>query len=86
MYGMRCRIALAEKGINYEYREEELHMMRKSPLLLQMNPIHQKIPVLIHRGKPVCESRIIVEYIDETWKDKAPLLPFDPYERAQAQF
>ncbi|MCA2150958.1 glutathione S-transferase [Citrobacter portucalensis] len=84
MFGMRVRIALAEKGIKYEYKEEDLR--NKSPLLLQMNPIHKKIPVLVHNGKPVCESTIIVQYIDEVWKDKAPLLPSDPYERAQARF
>ncbi|XP_028791153.1 glutathione S-transferase 3-like [Neltuma alba] len=84
MFGMRVRIALAEKGVNYEYKEE--NMRDKSPLLLQMNPIHKKIPVLIHNGKPVCESAIIVQYIDEVWKDKSPLLPSDPHERAQARF
>ncbi|GMY33517.1 probable glutathione S-transferase [Fagus crenata] len=84
MFGMRVRIALAEKGIKYEYKEEDLK--NKSPLLLQMNPIHKKIPVLIHNGKPVCESLIIVQYIDEVWKDKSPLLPSHPYQRAQARF
>lgn len=66
MYGMRCRVALAEKEIDHECREEEVHMMKKSPLLLQMNPIHQKIPVLIHKGKPISESCVTLEYIDET--------------------
>ena len=84
MFGMRVRIALAEKGVEYEYKEENLR--NKSPLLLQMNPIHKKIPVLIHNGKPICESAIIVQYIDEVWNDKAPILPSDPYERAQARF
>ncbi|XP_042479324.1 probable glutathione S-transferase [Macadamia integrifolia] len=83
-YGMRCRIALAEKGINYEYKEEDLR--QKSPLLLQMNPIHKKIPVFIHNGNPICESLNIVQYIDETWKDTSPLLPSDPYQRAQSKF
>ncbi|KAM3395884.1 putative glutathione S-transferase [Capsicum chinense] len=86
MFGMRPRIALEEKEVKYEYREEELMEANKSPLLLQMNPIHKKIPVLIHNGKPICESFIAVEYIDEVWKDKAPLLPSDPYDRAQARF
>ncbi|KAM3395878.1 putative glutathione S-transferase parC [Capsicum galapagoense] len=86
MFGMRLRIALAEKEVNYEYKEEEGLLNIKSPLLLQMNPIHKKVPVLIHNGKPICESIIGVEYIDEVWKDKGPLLPSDPYERAQARF
>lgn len=85
MFGMRLRIALSEKGIKYEYREENI-INNKSPLLLKMNPVDKKIPVLIHNGKPVYESLIGVQYIDEAWKDKAPLLPSDPYERSQAKF
>lgn len=84
MFGMRLRIALALKEVKYEYREEDLR--NKSELLLKMNPVHKKIPVLIHNGKPVCESTIAVEYIDEVWKDKALLLPSDPYEKSQAKF
>ena len=84
MFGMKVRIALAEKGLKYEYRDEDL--FNKGPLLLEMNPIHKKIPVLIHNGKPICESQIIVQYIDEVWHDKSPLLPSDPYQRAQARF
>ncbi|KAL5582821.1 hypothetical protein UlMin_015263 [Ulmus minor] len=83
-YGMRVRIALAEKGIKYDAKEENL--ADKSSLLLEMNPIHKSIPVLIHNGKPICESLNIVQYIDEVWNEKSPLLPSDPYERAQARF
>ncbi|XAR56359.1 Glutathione transferase [Bertholletia excelsa] len=84
MFGMRLRIALAEKGIEYEYREEDPR--NKSELLLKMNPVHKKIPILIHNDKLVCESIIAVQYIDEVWSKKAPFLPSDPYQRAQARF
>lgn len=84
MFGMRVRIALAEKGVPYDYKEQDLK--NKSELLLKMNPVHKKIPVMVHNGKPICESLIIVEYIDEVWNDRSPLLPSDPYQRAHARF
>ncbi|KAJ0829307.1 putative glutathione transferase [Helianthus annuus] len=84
VFGQRVRIALAEKGVHYENREE--NPQNKTPLLLEMNPVHKKIPVLIHQGKPVCESNIIVQYIDEAWHQSPSLLPSDPYLRAQARF
>ncbi|XP_059438703.1 probable glutathione S-transferase [Corylus avellana] len=84
LFAMRVRIALAEKGIEFECKDEDWR--NKSELLLKMNPVHKKIPVLIHNGKPVCESLIIVQYIDEVWNDKSPLLPSDPYQRAHARF
>lgn len=86
LFGVRVKIALAEKGVHYEYKEENL--ADKSSLLLQMNPVHKKVPVLIHHGKPISESNIIVQYIDETWQNDQypPLLPSDPYLKAQARF
>jgi len=82
---VRVRIALALKGIDYEFIQET--MQPKSELLLKSNPVHKKIPVLIHNGKPVCESTVIVQYIEEAWGSKAPnLMPKDPYDRAVARF
>ncbi|KAJ8561065.1 hypothetical protein K7X08_027255 [Anisodus acutangulus] len=83
-FGTRARIALAEKGISYIHKLEDLS--NKSHLLMKMNPVHQRVPVLIHKGKSICESDIIIQYIDEVWNHSFPLLPCDPYQRAKAIF
>ncbi|GLJ19071.1 hypothetical protein SUGI_0342370 [Cryptomeria japonica] len=83
-YTLRVLIGLEEKGIKYEYVEEDF--MCKSLLLLEMNPVHKKVPVLIHNGRPVIESSIILQYIDEVWSNGSTFLPSDSYDRAMARF
>ncbi|ESQ49147.1 hypothetical protein EUTSA_v10021472mg [Eutrema salsugineum] len=84
-FSKRVEMVLKLKGIPYEYIEEDVYG-NKSPMLLKYNPIHKKVPVLIHGGKCIAESLVIVEYIEDTWKTSYPILPQDPYERSMARF
>ncbi|XP_050385462.1 probable glutathione S-transferase [Argentina anserina] len=82
-FSLRVVWALKIKDVQYDTIIEDLS--NKSPLLLQYNPVHKKIPVLVHNGKAVAESFVILEYIEETWKHN-PFLSEDPHERAAARF
>nr|GMD32646.1 glutathione S-transferase U10-like [Ipomoea batatas] len=83
-YAKKVELALKIKGIPFEYVEEDLR--NKSPQLLQQNPIHKKVPMLLHNGRPIVESIVIVEYIDETWKNLPRILPENAYQRARVRF
>ncbi|XP_047313368.1 glutathione S-transferase U17-like [Impatiens glandulifera] len=80
----RVQIALNLKSIDYEYIEETF--LPKSELLLKSNPVHKKIPVMFHEDKPICESLVIVQYIDDKWTSGPTILPTEPYDRAIARF
>eukprot|EP01018_Ginkgo_biloba_P019457 Gb_16568 [translate_table: standard] len=85
-FGMRMVIGLEEKGVKYDYQEEE-NWQNKSELLLKMNPIYKKMPVLVHNGKHVIESLIVLEYIDKAWPSSYNnFFHSNPYDRAIANF
>ncbi|CAK8541777.1 unnamed protein product [Lathyrus sativus] len=82
-YVTRVEIALKLKGIEYIYVEEKAGNL--SEKAIKYNPVYKKVPIFVHNGKQISESSVILEYIDETWKQN-PILPSDPYQKASSRF
>ena len=78
----KVRITLRAKGLDWEARRVDLFKSEQyDPKYLKMNP-KGVVPTLVHDGKPVIESTLICEYIDETFPDP-PLIPNDAYGRTR---
>ena len=80
-YAQRTRIALLEKGLDFDFAEVDL--ANKPDWFLEASPTG-KVPVLLHNGNRLFESAIINEYVDEVWPEPA-LMPADAGLRAQAR-
>jgi glutathione S-transferase len=81
---IKARLALAEKNIAWD--GEVLDLQRGDqhrPDYAKLNPNHV-VPTLVHDGRVVIESTLIIEYLDEAFPTPA-LMPADPYRRAQAR-
>lgn len=78
-YCARVRIALAEKGIDYE--RVEIDLSDRPSWIYDLNPTG-RVPVL-EDGFVLPESAVIMGYLDDRYPE-LPLLPGDPAERAKA--
>ena len=74
-------IALQEKGIKYQW--QEVNPYKKDKQYLAINP-KGLVPALVHRGRALNESQIILEYLEDISPDP-PLFPKDPFDRAIAR-
>ena len=77
-YCARVRIALAEKGIEYETVEVDLD--DRPAWIYEKNPLG-RVPVLEEDTFLLAESAVIDEYLDDRYPDP-PLWPADPADRA----
>ena len=82
----RVRIALAFKGI--EYGQVPVHLLRDggqqhSDSYRRVNP-QGLVPALEQDGKVLAQSMAILEYLEET-HPVPPLLPQDPWQRAEVR-
>ncbi len=78
----KVRLALYEKGLSFESRLLDLQKFEQhDPAYVKLNP-DGVVPTLVDAGRPVVESSVIIEYIDDTFPG-TPLKPGDTWERAQ---
>jgi len=78
----KVRLVFAEKGLTFQshlinFRKKD-HL---SKAYLALNP-NGVVPTLIDQGRPVVDSSVIIEYLDEVYPDPA-LSPVDPIDRAE---
>jgi maleylpyruvate isomerase len=84
----RARIALAYKGIPFEYRSVDLVReggeQNSATYVAEINPLSQ-VPVLeLEDGRRIAQSLAILEYLEERYPEPA-LLPSEPWLRARAR-
>lgn len=77
-YVQRVAIALAEKGMAFE--RIDIDLGNKPDWFLKLSPTG-KTPVLVVDGRPIFESSVILEYLEEVGPN--PLHPAHPLDRAE---
>ena len=79
-YYNKVKLAMLEKGIEFT---EELNWASKDEPTLEASPLG-KVPFLRTPQGTLCESQVIVEYLEDAYP-QVPLLPDDPFERAKVR-
>src|SRR5204863_249983 len=76
----KVRIVIAEKGLEYREHLMTLRGDQFDAAYMKLNP-NAVVPTLVHDGRPVIESSVILYYLDEAFANP-PLMPKDPHQRA----
>jgi glutathione S-transferase len=80
-YYNKVKLALLEKGLPFE--EKLINFRDKDEALLQKSPLG-KIPFLTTEQGCLCESQVILEYLEDVHPNP-PLLPKDPFAAAKVR-
>ena len=87
LYTAKVRIALDEKGLDYERIEvgwsPEARYEPHHPDVVALNPKKQ-VPVLVDGDTVVTDSTVILEYLEDRYPE-SPLFPADPAGRARCR-
>src|SRR5688572_2478019 len=74
----KVRLCLAEKGL--EFASQHINLFdfdHWSPEYVKLNP-KGVVPTLVHDGRPIIESNVIIEYLEDAYPS-VRLRPRDPY-------
>lgn len=80
-YYIKVKLALLEKGI--DFAEERVMAGAVKETVLGASPLG-KIPFIRTEHGPLCESQVILDYIEATYPAR-PLLPADPFAAAKVR-
>jgi glutathione S-transferase len=78
----KVRLCLAEKGIDWIGRPVDLSRqenLREEFLAINPNGV---VPAFMHDGRPIYESTVMCEYLEEAFPDTPSLVPKHPADRA----
>lgn len=82
----RVRFSLNAKGIAFEEHKLDLFSGEQlKPAYLAINP-NGVVPALLHKGRAVLDSAVIIEYLDETRSQIVCFTPEDPVERGRMRW
>jgi glutathione S-transferase len=81
---IKVRLVLHEKNLPWQSRLVHVHRGEQfTAEYRKLNP-NAVVPTLVQDGRPIIESTIIIEYLEDAFP-MPPLLPRDPYQRAVAR-
>jgi glutathione S-transferase len=79
----KVRVVLAEKGLEYREHLMTLRGDQFDAAYMKLNP-NAVVPTIVHDGRPVIESSVILYYLDEAFP-APPLMPRDLHQRASVR-